>query len=61
MQEETPKPSLPSRGAWIEIGPEGRKKLLDESLPSRGAWIEILNAQTQLQAMNVAPLAGSVD
>ena len=38
--------SLPSRGAWIEIGGEpvivsGR----EASLPSRGAWIEILTSR----------------
>ena len=34
--------SLPSRGAWIEIGLEfSRRTVVGESLPSRGAWIEI--------------------
>ena len=35
--------SLPSRGAWIEIGKAGKTDRPDRSLPSRGAWIEISN------------------
>ena len=36
-------PSLPSRGAWIEIV-EGSLHLLGHlSLPSRGAWIEMVD------------------
>ena len=33
--------SLPSRGAWIEIGPSPLPPGRCWSLPSRGAWIEI--------------------
>ena len=33
--------SLPSRGAWIEIGRPARYGQNNLSLPSRGAWIEI--------------------
>ena len=33
--------SLPSRGAWIEIGSPGVGPGLVGSLPSRGAWIEM--------------------
>src|SRR5699024_5600584 len=39
--------SLPSRGAWIEIG--GRKRAYSnakQSLPSRGAWIEIQTSRS---------------
>ena len=35
------KPSLPSRGAWIEICGNPRHTRDHRSLPSRGAWIEI--------------------
>ena len=39
--------SLPSRGAWIEIGLwRGCGLGLDGSLPSRGAWIEIACPRT---------------
>ena len=33
--------SLPTRGAWIEIGSDGRSSQQMASLPTRGAWIEI--------------------
>ena len=54
--------SLPSRGAWIEIGlygDAGRK--CPWSLPSRGAWIEMLVPLVLAQTSKVAPLTGSVD
>ena len=35
--------SLPSRGAWIEMGMTGGSSPASLSLPSRGAWIEIQN------------------
>ena len=36
--------SLPSRGAWIEIGQELAVLVFHTmSLPSRGAWIEIIS------------------
>ena len=59
----TIKPSLPSRGAWIEISLIQRKNPpLDKSLPSRGAWIEILRGKFDYShADGVAPLTGSVD
>ena len=33
--------SLPTRGAWIEIGFGGNSPFAAASLPTRGAWIEI--------------------
>ena len=36
-----PLPSLPVRGAWIEIGALEATKKATQSLPVRGAWIEI--------------------
>ena len=35
------KKSLPSRGAWIEIGVLQLLEQPNPSLPSRGAWIEM--------------------
>ena len=55
--------SLPSRGAWIEIGraPSGQTGCR-WSLPSRGAWIEIAEKFAErMEKQVVAPLAGSVD
>ena len=54
--------SLPSRGAWIEIGgvPE-RWWRSAGSLPSRGAWIEIPSRPALSPTSGVAPLTGSVD
>ena len=57
----TVKPSLPSRGAWIEIPIPQRRRRRSTSLPSRGAWIEITKPTTSCRASAVAPLAGSVD
>ena len=34
-------PSLPTRGAWIEINQEPAVVAEGKSLPTRGAWIEI--------------------
>ena len=53
-------PSLPSRGAWIEIiirssCGEGT----DESLPSRGAWIEIIFVATALATIASLPSRGA--
>ena len=42
MVEVKPALSLPSRGAWIEIGVSMLVVSVNVSLPSRGAWIEIL-------------------
>ena len=33
--------SLPSRGAWVEIGSRYRGFGQTRSLPSRGAWVEM--------------------
>ena len=55
-------PSLPSRGAWIEIGKKGEIiKMTAMSLPSRGAWIEMITVGNADIGYIVAPLAGSVD
>ena len=53
--------SLPSRGAWIEIGNRLDGTQAGLSLPSRGAWIEILTVNGGKKAGEVAPLTGSVD
>ena len=42
--------SLPSRGAWIEIGRLLGDLGKDWSLPSRGAWIEIYKTDTLFQS-----------
>ena len=55
-------PSLPSRGAWIEIGSNYRPPRTQKSLPSRGAWIEMVRSVSgSPYHASVAPLAGSVD
>ena len=54
--------SLPSRGAWIEIGAAlARRAKVAGSLPSRGAWIEMISTRVEMVRGSVAPLAGSVD
>ena len=55
-------PSLPVRGAWIEIAHDA--PLVDGvrvSLPVRGAWIEISCCRFFRRRSRVAPRAGSVD
>ena len=55
-------PSLPVRGAWIEISvSQSSYSMLCASLPVRGAWIEILGILIRLFRRGVAPRAGSVD
>ena len=55
-------PSLPSRGAWIEMSVgDYVTPSTSTSLPSRGAWIEMVQAQVPQGLQYVAPLAGSVD
>ena len=55
-------PSLPSRGAWIEISARHWPTCWKRSLPSRGAWIEIYAVQSHRHGKHrVAPLTGSVD
>ena len=54
-------PSLPVRGAWIEIAwliPAYARAM---SLPVRGAWIEMIHAVSFLLRQQVAPRKGSVD
>ena len=53
--------SLPSRGAWIEISSGSNFDWLEASLPSRGAWIEMELVENVQNAVDVAPLTGSVD
>ena len=59
--ERSPSPSLPVRGAWIEI--LAYKRIYDRvlSLPVRGAWIEMSITGTTRKAECVAPRKGSVD
>ena len=35
------RPSLPARGAWIEMSVDHNPRSSIQSLPARGAWIEI--------------------
>ena len=54
--------SLPSRGAWIEIGEVTEAPVyVKTSLPSRGAWIKMEDYVPTAGAGMVAPLAGSGD
>ena len=53
--------SLPTRGAWIEMGLLGWLRVLEVSLPTRGAWIEISDIPANYDSATVAPHAGSVD
>ena len=54
-------PSLPMRGAWIEIRCLVRCLPAVLSLPMRGAWIEIMVEMVESAKKVVAPHAGSVD
>ena len=61
-QGEGHHPSLPSRGAWIEMSRDGLSSMVKcRSLPSRGAWIEIARSAVPWGSFVVAPLTGSVD
>ncbi len=54
--------SLPTRGAWIEIGRASTViRRYGASLPTRGAWIEIKDFDRFRFWLVVAPHAGSVD
>ena len=55
------RPSLPVRGAWVEIAGGWRLWLAAGSLPVRGAWIEIPGERDSGKVQRVAPRAGSVD
>ena len=54
-------PSLPVRGAWIEMMYSSSMVRTSVSLLVRGAWIEIKWETANLAARTVAPRAGSVD
>ena len=54
-------PSLPVRGAWIEISNMVVKLSIRVSLPVRGAWIEMSALSEYRRVMLVAPRKGSVD
>ena len=55
------KPSLPVRGAWVEIRKHRRDdNAKDVSLPVRGAWVEIRLVCPSPAVEAVAPRAGSV-
>ena len=54
-------PSLPVRGAWVEITRRPTtKNEQGQSLPVRGAWVEMLFMPMRIRKHNVAPRAGSV-
>ena len=53
-------PSLPVRGAWVEIMHPQVADSIFRSLPVRGAWVEISLVVSMSNANNVAPRAGSV-
>ena len=52
--------SLPVRGAWVEILPDGLEALRAPSLPVRGAWVEMASVMIWMFDGMVAPRAGSV-
>ena len=54
-------PSLPVRGAWIEMYLWREPTAENRSLPVRGAWIEISRGRCRPRCGGVAPRAGSVD
>ena len=54
-------PSLPPRGAWIEIKMWSDRMVIELSLPPRGAWIEIRRKVRVSIRLLVAPPTGSVD
>ena len=54
-------PSLPTRGAWIEIDLNVDIRHCPPSLPTRGAWIEIWEVDAVGYNIGVAPHTGSVD
>ena len=54
-------PSLPARGAWIEMSRTSASIFSPKSLPARGAWIEIMNMNVYYSFHKVAPRTGSVD
>ena len=51
--------SLPSRGAWIEIGTSKYNRGKRQSLPSRGAWIEICICSGEGGSMRSLPSRGA--
>ena len=58
---EDVEPSLPVRGAWIEMRQRRKFAAFRASLPVRGAWIEIGAEFRSAHHDDVAPHAGSVD
>ena len=54
------RPSLPVRGAWVEIRGLSGVNAVILSLPVRGAWVEIAVQCAKLYRRRVAPRAGSV-
>ena len=52
-------PSLPARGAWIEISVALKNWLTMQSLPARGAWIEILYAVNHREPARSLPARGA--
>ena len=55
----TPPPSLPTRGAWIEISICSISATPARSLPTRGAWIEISASVPPHQRAKSLPTRGA--
>ena len=66
IQKDSPgqEPSLPARGAWIEIRMLRQiwtTSWLSPSLPARGAWIEIFDDEEDTPVNDGRSREGSVD
>ena len=51
--------SLPTRGAWIEIGIWSLQTFTTSSLPTRGAWIEIPKEAQEIFLAESLPTRGA--
>ena len=52
-------PSLPVRGAWIEMSQSTMHRIMSMSLPVRGAWIEITHRHSSQTAYRSLPVRGA--
>ena len=52
-------PSLPMRGAWIEISNQKEYRMSSVSLPMRGAWIEMRPFETGRKMSGSLPMRGA--